>query len=301
MSDSDDTDNTGKISLIVGVGFTALVMAFAFAWSHYRGPDGAHDAWLAGDATVLVEEFRSGEDGDDERFVLQDLKTGKRLADRSPGDLDAMFVVGDKLWLHGRRDYGLEAWSVKDLTTVVTAKQFQGMKPADSTVCTDGRLARLALTDGRFAVIDLQDGKVLAERDVQCSGRASRSSPTGSSPLVRTERDGASQRYVLKAGEHPFAGGATFLEPGFAIADDGRVVEHEGELFVIHRVQLGEDHRLQLSRVGSAAVKWTMPLGKSTSLQRVLFAPPATLVVVGHDGVTTLDVATGKVLWRTGS
>ena len=48
-------------------------------------------------------------------------------------------------------------------------------------------------------------------------------------------------------------------------------------------------------------MKWTVPLGRSTSLQRVLFAPPSTLVVVGHDGITTLDVTTGTVLWRTGS
>jgi hypothetical protein len=44
-----------------------------------------------------------------------------------------------------------------------------------------------------------------------------------------------------------------------------------------------------------------VPLGKSTSFERVLFAAPSTLVMVGHDGITTLDVATGKVLWRTGS
>ena len=108
MSDSDTGDSSGKIAVIGSVGVTVLIMVVGFAWSHYRGPDGAHEAWLAGDTAVLVEEFRSGEDGDDERFVLHDLKTGKRLADRDPGDLSALFVVNDRLWLHGRRDYGLE-------------------------------------------------------------------------------------------------------------------------------------------------------------------------------------------------
>lgn len=306
MSDSDDKDNTGKVSLIAGVGFTALVMAVAFGWEHYRGPDGAREAWLIGDSTVLVEEFRSGEDGDEERFVLHDLKTGKRLADRDPGDLSVLFVVNDRLWLHGRRDYGLEAWSLKDLSTQVTAKQFQGgVRPSDSSVCSDGRLARILLTDGHYAVIDLSTGKTLPEQDVKCLSLSRPDALTGgvASALgqLGTPRDGASQRSKVTVGGAPYGGTETFLEPQFVRGDDGQPVLVDADVFVVHRLQLGQDQRRQLTRVSADRARWTVGLGKSTSFERVLFAPPSTLVVVGHEGITTLDVATGTVLWRTGS
>lgn len=302
MSDKDD--NSGKIALIGSVGVTALIMVVGLSWSHFRGPDGALEAWLVGDA-VLVEEFRSTEDGTDERFVLHDLKTGKRLADRDPGDLSKLFVMGDRLWLYGRRDYGLEAWSLKDLKTQVTARQFQGVRPSESSVCSDGVLARILLTDGHYAVLDLATGKTVPEQEVRCQSfsRPAPLSSGGGSPLgpLGTPREGASQRSKVTVAGAPYGGAETFLEPQFVRTDNGQAVVVDEDVFVVHRVQLGEDRRQQLTRVGQGRARWTVSLGTSTSFERVLFAPPSTLVMVGHEGVTTLDAATGKVLWRTGS
>ncbi len=299
MSDAKD-ENSGRGALIFGVVATVGVVGLMFAWMHFRGPDGAHDAWLAGDS-VLVEEFREGEEGSYPRFVLHEPKTGKRLTERGPGDLEAMFVVNGRLWLHGTRDFGLEAWSVKDLSTQVSVKDLGGVKLSDSSVCTDGRFARMSLVDGHYVVVDLYEGKTVPEREVRCSSSSRPSPLTSSSGDLRAERDGNSQRQRLTFAKAPLGGDATFLEPQLAVGEDGLPLSVEGDFFLVHRHQLGEDRRLQVTRIGAKATKWTVALGKSTQIQRVLLAAPSTLVVVGRDGITTVDAATGKVLWRTGS
>lgn len=299
MSDEKD-ENSGRGALVFGVGVTVAVMGLVFAWMHFRGPDGAHDAWLAKDS-VLVEEFRDSEDGSYPRFVLHEPKTGKRLTDRGPGDLEPMFVVNGRLWLRGTRDYGLEAWSIKDLSTLLSVKELGGVKLSDSNVCTDGRFARMSLVDGHYVVVDLYEAKTVREREVRCSSPSRPSPLTSSSGDLRTERDGNSQRQRLTFASAPLGGDATFLEPQLAAGEDGLPLSVEGDFFLVHRVQLGEDRRLQVTRIGAKATKWTVGLGTSTQIQRVLLAAPSTLIVVGRDGITTLDAATGKVLWRTGS
>ena len=296
-------DNSGAKIAVGSVLATVLLFAGMAICGRFSPPAGARNAWLEGQ-TLLVEEFRY-DDGDEvPRLAVLDVKTGKRLADRAPDDLSTFAVAGDKVWLKDRRTFHLEAWSVKDLKTALKLEAFNGVKAADANVCSDGSVARVALVDGRYAVVQLSDGQPVADRSVTCGGQgaSAASSSTGSSRgTLDSAAEGGTQRMKLRAANQPLGGGETFLDPQYALAPGGGALELDGDVFVFHRLQLGEDRRMKVSRVSAAGVKWSEAIGNSTSLERVLLAPPSTLVVVGHDGVTTLDATSGKVLWRTGN
>jgi hypothetical protein len=284
---SEDQNPGHHVAIFFG-GLTLLAIILMFSWLYYRDPDGALDAWLDGER-LIVRELRLDEGDEVERIAVVELRTGKRLADRSPGYLRPFAVRGDKIWLEGRD--GIEAWTTSDLKSVTLPK----LPLANTNLCFDRGYVRLALTDGRYAVLDLVEAKQVPDRPVTCdtSGRGN-SGLQSTTSYGSSEREGDSQRMALRVRGARFGGSETFLEPYYV-----ENVEADGDVFVVHRAQLGDNREMLLSRVGQGAKKWSVPLGDCGSTERVLWAPPV-LVLVGHHGIDTVDVTTGAALWRTG-
>ncbi len=289
-------DHAGRNVLAAGLALFVLLMGAMFAWEELREPDGARAAWLHG-SQLVVEEFRYDEGDEVPRIAVLDAVTGKRVESRRPAYRTPFAVVNGRLWLVRREDgYGLEAWSLPKLETALTPD----LKLADTSACSDGAVVRVKLTDGRYAVVDLADGKVLAERAVTCGHENPGVASERSGPYS-AQRDGASERRLLLRGDVRIGANETFLEPQYVFAgDSGAALEVEGDVFVVHRVELGDNRAMRVSRVGAERVRWTTDLGALGSLERALLAPPSTLVIVGHDGLRALEAGSGKVLWRTG-
>jgi len=288
---SERDENPGGRVFAIGLGAFVLIMGVLFAWGQLRSPDGARNAWLSG-AHLVVEEFRLDEGDEDERIAVLDPATGKRLADRDPGELTAFGVVNGRLWLSRRREpYGLEAWSLPDLKTAISVD----LQLAESSLCTDFAAARLKKTDGRYTVVDLSDGKVVADRAVGCA-ELRRSAADERTGRYGTQAEASSERRVLVRDEVRLGGSETFLEPRFLAG-----LELEGDAFVVHRAALGENRQYRLSRVGEGAVKWTAELHRRGDVERAFLVPPSTLVVVAHSGIVAVDAKTGTALWRTGN
>jgi hypothetical protein len=294
---SERKDTSGRDAIIFSLSLTAVLGVAVFMYQHFRSPDGARAAWLVGDLLV-VEEFREDEDSAVSRLVVLDPRTGKRQGDRSPDGLSVFALAGGRLWLQAdRAPYGIEGWGLPSLKTEITAE----LKAADSNVCSDGAYARVKLTDGTYAVLELGSGKVVGDREVSCrSSHPSGAESSGASSRGRlsSHREASSERMHLLAAETRLAGSSTFLEPRFLL-DEGRAVELDGDVFVLHRVELGNNRAMQLSRVGEN-VKWTVPIAEPGSVHAALLVKSETLVFVGHHGITTIDVQSGNVLWRTG-
>ncbi|MBL8957280.1 MAG: hypothetical protein JNK82_41285 [Myxococcaceae bacterium] len=294
---SEKPDHSGRYTLIFTVGLTAVAMGAGFTYAHFRGPDGATGAWLSGD-TLVVDEYREDEDSSTSRIAVLELRTGKRLNQRSPGALSVFAFAGNRLWLHApRAPYVIEGWGLPSLETEVTAN----LSAADGNVCDDGAFVRVKLTDGTYTVLDLQSGKAVSDRKVTCTsskGVLRVSAETGRGWLT-SERDGTTERKQLTLDKRRLGGERTFLEPQY-LCGEAQPLELDGDFFVMHRQALGTETGQLVSRVGES-VRWSTPIPDPGTVHDAFLVKGELLVLVGHHGVTTFDVQSGKVLWRTGS